>query len=71
MHRMKGLEFSRVLLVGVGASTMPLATLDYEDEARREEHENQERCLLYVACSRARDELAIAGHGDPSPFLSN
>ena len=34
------------------------------------DHELQERCLLYVAMTRARDELVITGFGNPSPFLS-
>lgn len=29
----------------------------------------QERCLLYVACSRARDELLLTWAGSPSPLL--
>ena len=68
MHRMKGLEFSRVLLAGVQEGTMPLE-LEGADEASREDHELQERCLLYVATTRARDELLITGYGKPSPFL--
>jgi superfamily I DNA/RNA helicase len=30
----------------------------------------QERRLLYVAMTRARDELAVSWSGEPSPFLS-
>ena len=70
MHRMKGLEFSRVLLAGVQAGKMPLEVGDYADFAGLEDHETRERCLLYVACTRARDELVITGFGSPSPFLS-
>jgi superfamily I DNA/RNA helicase len=69
MHRMKGLEFSRVLLVGVQAGKMPLEAGDYADHASLEDHELRERCLLYVACTRARDALVIAGYGQASPFL--
>ena len=29
----------------------------------------QERCLLYVAATRARDALRITWSGEPSPFL--
>ncbi len=70
MHRMKGLEFSRVLLAGVQARKMPLEAGEYADHASLEDHEFRERCLLYVACTRARDELVIAGYGTPSPFTS-
>ena len=43
---------------------------DPADAEGRERHELQERCLLYVAATRARDELAITGFGAPSPLLS-
>jgi hypothetical protein len=34
-------------------------------------HDRQQRCLLYVAATRARDELAVVGSKrKPSPFLS-
>ncbi len=69
MHRMKGLEFSRVILAGVQKDKMPLEAGDYADHASLEDHELRERCLFYVACTRARDELVISGYGQPSPFL--
>ena len=71
MHRMKGLEFSRVLLAAVQDGSMPLDIAMTPDEVSREGHERQERCLLYVASTRARDELIITGFGRPSRFLSN
>ncbi len=71
MHRMKGLEFSRVLLAGVQEGTMPLSSTHTEaaDAAGREDWELRERCLFYVAQSRARDELLVTGYGQPSPLL--
>jgi superfamily I DNA/RNA helicase len=30
----------------------------------------RERCLLFVACTRAREDLAASWHGRPSPFLT-
>ena len=70
MHRLKGLEFRRVLLAGVQAGQVPLAPATRgSDAALREDLEKQERCLFYVACTRARDELAITGNGLRSPFL--
>jgi superfamily I DNA/RNA helicase/mRNA-degrading endonuclease RelE of RelBE toxin-antitoxin system len=71
MHRLKGLEFRRVLLCGVHESMVPLR-LPAEalgDGASQEDFLRMERCLLYVASTRARDELVITGHGAPSPFL--
>lgn len=70
MHRAKGMEFSRVLLFGVNDGLLPadyllkgLAESDREDAVARE-------CsLLYVAATRARDELVITSSGGPSGFL--
>lgn len=69
MHRMKGLEFSRVLLAGVQEGKCPLQTGPSADAASEEDHELRERCLLYVAATRARDELAVCGFGEPSRLL--
>lgn len=69
MHRMKGLEFPRVILAGTQRGKMPLAAGEYADNASLEDHELKERCLLYVAATRARDALVITGFGEPSPFL--
>ena len=48
---------------------MPLNIRNYADQVSEDDHELRERCLLYVACTRARDELVIAGYGRPSPFV--
>jgi len=73
MHRLKGLEFSRVLLVSVqdGQVPMRLPANALADEGSREDHEKRERCLLYVAATRARDQLVISGHGATSAFLGS
>ncbi len=69
MHRLKGLEFPCILLAGVQRGEVPYELRDAPDEAAREDHELQERCLFYVAASRARDELVVCGFGEPSPLL--
>ena len=70
MHRAKGTEFSRVIVVGAEAGVVPL---DWVFESQPDtEHEailGRERSLFYVACSRARDELIVTWAGGPSPFL--
>ena len=71
MHRLKGLEFAKVILVGVQDGQMPVDLREHPDLASKEDHELQERCLLYVAMTRARDELVITGFGTPSPFLQS
>jgi len=71
MHRLKGLEFKKVLLCGVQDGEVPLRLSDtsFADEASRQDHEKQERCLFYVASTRARDELVITGFGAASTFM--
>jgi superfamily I DNA/RNA helicase len=70
MHRMKGLEFSRVILVGVQDGIVPLRTDREVDEIAAGWNDTKERSLLYVAATRARDELVITGFGRPCPFLA-
>jgi superfamily I DNA/RNA helicase len=73
MHRMKGLEFRCVGVVDVDDSQMPLQmalTERSDDELQHEADLRQERCLLYVACSRARESLAVLWAGRPSRFLA-
>jgi len=71
MHRLKGLEFPCVLLVSVHDGTVPpYAVLTQEvDEVSRRERLQMERCLLYVAATRARDRLAIVGFGKACSLL--
>jgi len=60
MHRAKGTEFSKVVLAGVGAQTPgEQARLAAMDEAERADAELRERSLVYVAATRARDELVV------------
>jgi len=71
MHRAKGTEFSKVLLFGVNLKSIPRSVRDEEYSADAQaEALLRERSLLYVAASRARDELAVSWSGEPSPLLS-
>jgi superfamily I DNA/RNA helicase len=71
MHRVKGLEFDRMIIAGVNAGAVPhpAALHAASDPAVRAEAEVRERALLYVAATRARREVRITGWGEPSPFL--
>jgi hypothetical protein len=72
MHSAKGLEFARLAVVGVNADAVPLpiaVTPAADDELEHAYDILRERCLLYVACTRARDELVVTGSGAPSPLL--
>lgn len=72
MHSLKGLEFQCVAAVGVqeGLVPHPKALVPAEvDKASHRESLQRERCVLYVACTRARDRLYVSHSGPPSPFL--
>ncbi len=71
MHRIKGLEFPCVLIAGVTGGTMPLELKNLADETARKDHLDTERRLLFVAATRARDELVVTGFGAKSEFLEN
>lgn len=70
MHRAKGMEFAKVILFSVGDSQMPMQwALKDLGEAERADALLQERSLLYVAATRARDELVVSWSGKPSELL--
>lgn len=72
MHAMKGLEFRCVAVVGANATAVPFQKEITPIEVDRQQHDSdmmKERCLLFVACTRARDALAVSWSGAPSPFL--
>ncbi|MEQ1501534.1 MAG: UvrD-helicase domain-containing protein [Myxococcota bacterium] len=70
-HRLKGLEFPRVVLTGIQDGLMPMRAPAYYELStdEREVWDRAQRCLLYVAASRARDELVVTGFGTASSFL--
>jgi hypothetical protein len=71
MHRVKGLEFPVMILAGVNSKVMPLRLAAIEgDPTAKKEHEDRERSLLFVAATRARDQLMVTSWGTPSPFLN-
>lgn len=71
MHRAKGTEFSRVVLAGVAEGAVPAAlTSEKYDESAWEDAMLRERSLLYVAATRARDELVVTWSGQRSELLA-
>lgn len=72
MHRVKGLEFDRVVIAGANDKVLPLASAlgRASDDAAREDTEQQERALFYVALTRARQAVLVTSHGTPSWWLS-
>lgn len=71
MHRIKGLEFKVVFLVGIQDGVVPLsyAVTGTEDVVEKRSVELNERALLHVAGTRAAHSLYVSWHGEPSPFL--
>lgn len=71
MHRVKGLEFDRVIIAGVNEGTMPLEVewSKSNDRVIQRECENQEKALLYVAATRAKKEVVVTSFGKTSKFL--
>lgn len=71
MRRVKGLEFNTVIIAGVNEGIMPLEISQSEsaDPVVTNEHEIRERALLYVAATRAKQDVLVTSHGPPSRFL--
>jgi superfamily I DNA/RNA helicase len=70
LHRVKGLEFDFIFVVGVNDGIIPLsAAMAADNDFDRAENEIQERALLYVAGTRARQRLFVSSSGFPSTFL--
>jgi superfamily I DNA/RNA helicase len=73
MHLAKGLEFRAVAVMACDDEVVPLQARISEvgDDADLEEVYNTERHLLYVACTRARDQLLVTGVEPASEFLQD
>ncbi|MCT7351011.1 AAA family ATPase [Streptomyces sp. 15-116A] len=72
MHAMKGLEFRCVAVLGVTTGAVPFAREVTPASVDLLQHESdllRERCLLFVACTRSREALAVSWSGAASPFL--
>lgn len=70
MHRVKGLEFQYVFVVAANNRIIPLASaIDHTDAVSEQETMTAEKCLLYVALTRAQKGAYISGYGKMSEFL--
>jgi superfamily I DNA/RNA helicase len=72
MHTAKGMEFSRVVLFDISEGSVPMPWV-LKDTAPEELPDVmlRERSLLYVAASRARDELVVTWKGERSELLTS
>ncbi|MEO8380213.1 MAG: 3'-5' exonuclease [Acidobacteriota bacterium] len=73
MHLAKGLEFRAVAVMACDDEVIPLQERieSVADESDLEEVYQTERHLLYVACTRARDQLLVTGIAPASEFLDD
>lgn len=70
MHGAKGMEFTHVILMGVNSDALPMKlSLRGLNDHDRADAIQRERALLYVAASRARDQLMITYTGEGSVIL--
>lgn len=72
MHSCKGLEFARLVVAGANSDALPhpLAVASAAIDPHQHDLDvRRERCLLYVACTRARDELVVTSSGVASGLL--
>lgn len=70
MHRMKGLEFRCMAVACLNDHVIPVAVTPFSEDALTHAHDLlRERCLLFVACTRAREELRVSWYGTASRFL--
>ena len=70
MHRVKGLEFKYVFVVAVNNRIMPLVSaINKTDAVSEMESLTAEKCLLYVALTRAQKGAYITSYGRKSEFL--
>jgi superfamily I DNA/RNA helicase len=73
MHLAKGLEFRSVAVMACDDEVIPLQGRIEQvgDDADLQEIYETERHLLYVACTRARDDLLVTGVEPASEFLDD
>ena len=73
MHLAKGLEFGVVVVMACDDEVIPLQERieAIGDEADLQEVYDTERHLLYVACTRARDQLLVSAVEPGSEFLED
>ena len=63
IHGAKGLEWDTVIVIGVNQNNIPGKRAETDDDIE------EERRILYVAMTRAENELYITGYGQESRFM--
>jgi superfamily I DNA/RNA helicase/mRNA-degrading endonuclease RelE of RelBE toxin-antitoxin system len=72
MHRVKGIEFEDVILVGINDGIVPLQHVieGKGDTVSARQADLEERSLLYVAMTRAKQHVMVLGYGKLSRYFS-
>ena len=71
MHRVKGLEFKYVFVAAVNNRIIPLpSAINKTDSVSEIESITSEKCLLYVAMTRAQKGVYLTSYGRKSEFLN-
>jgi superfamily I DNA/RNA helicase len=73
MERLKGLEYPCVAVTGLSGDRIPApgsVCPETEDRSQHLTDLQTERSLVYVAASRARDELALTWYGSPAELVN-
>lgn len=70
-HKVKGLEFKHVLMVDVNNRSLPKLPFDFEayDTESKESYLRNEKSLVYVAITRAIENVKITGVGQASELI--
>lgn len=63
MHRVKGLEFQYMFIAGINHEVLPFKPASQCKSSAEKERLKREKCLLYVAMTRAQKEAYISGYG--------
>jgi superfamily I DNA/RNA helicase len=74
MHRVKGLEYPCVAVTGLSAQSVPPAGAvcpETDDPQQHAADSQTEKALIYVAATRARDELLISWNGSPTELIAS
>ncbi len=70
MHRVKGLEFRYIFVISVNKNIIPSLSIN-ADKVDNDENYVIERCLLYVALTRAQIKAYVLSYGTPSILIFN
>ena len=70
-HKIKGLEFKHIFIVDTNDRTVPTKPFDFDDYAKEEQDSylRNEKSMVYVAVTRARENVTITGVGRKSGLL--